>query len=195
MKRITLLFIFLLALLTTFCQEWTEAQLDSADTGKDVNDISEVEKDAILYINLARLYPRQFIENEVENYTGTEKYGAFLKNSSYRKSLIKELKNRKPVKALQFDKGLYEYAKCFAKESGDAGVVTHKRRKCADGNFAECCSYGMDTGRDIAMQWLVDDKVPDLGHRINCLNKEYAYIGISLHSHKKYTYCTVADLR
>jgi hypothetical protein len=194
-KRITFLLIFLLILLNSFCQEWTEAQLDSADTGKDINDINEVEKDAMLYINLARLYPQQFLKNELEDYVGTEKYGAYLKNSPYRKSLIKELKNRKPVNALQFDKNLYEFAKCLAKESGDAGAVTHKRRKCVNGNFAECCSYGMDTGRDIAMQWLIDDKVPDLGHRTNCLNKDYTSIGISLHSHKKYTYCAVADLR
>jgi uncharacterized protein YkwD len=193
-KRTILLFSFLLMLLNVYSQEWTEAQLDSADTGKDINDINEVEKDAILYINLARLYPQQFLKNEVEDYTGTEKYGAYLKNSSYKKSLMKELKNRKPVNALQFDKSLYEYAKCFAKESGDAGAVTHKRRKCAGGNFAECCSYGMDTGRDIAMQWLIDDKVADLGHRINCLNKDYTSIGISLHSHKKYIYCAVADM-
>lgn len=195
MKKVIILFFYLFIAYTSFSQGWTEAQLDSADTGKDIADLSEVEKDAILYINLARLYPQKFLENELNDYTGTEKYGAYLKNSSYKKSLVKELKTRKPIKALQFEKSLYDYAKCFAKESGETGAVTHKRRKCADGNFAECCSYGMETGRDIAMQWLIDDKTPDLGHRINCLNKDYSMIGISWHSHKKYSYCAVADMR
>lgn len=195
MKKIPFLVFGLILFCNCFCQEWTEAQLDSADTAKDITHLSDVEKDAILYINLARLYPQKFLVNELEDYVGTEKYGAFLKNSSYRKSLVKELQNRKPVGVLQFDERLYDYAKCFAKESGDAGAVTHKRRKCADGNFAECCSYGMETGRDIAMQWLIDDKVPDLGHRINCLNKDYSYVGISWHNHKKYIYCAVADMR
>ncbi len=195
MKRITLLFIFLVAILNSFCQAWTGAQLDSADTGKNTKDITRVEKDVILYINLARLYPRQFLKNEVENYTGTERYGDYVKNSPYKRTLVKELKNRKPVNVLRFDKSLYEYAKCFAKESGDAGAVTHKRKKCANGYFAECCSYGMDTGKDIALQWLIDDKTPDLGHRINCLNKDYSFIGISMHSHKVYRYCVVAYMQ
>jgi Cysteine-rich secretory protein family len=195
MKRITILFIFLMAVLNSFCQAWTETQLDSADTGKDINDITEVEKDVIRYINLARLYPQDFLKNEVENYTGNERYGDYVKNSPYKRSLIKELRNRKPVNVLRFDKSLYEYAKCFAKESGDAGAVTHKRKKCAGGYFAECCSYGMDTGKDVALQWLIDDKTPNLGHRINCLNKEYSLVGISMHSHKVYRYCVVADMQ
>ncbi|MGC4036308.1 MAG: hypothetical protein QM764_10115 [Chitinophagaceae bacterium] len=195
MKKFVLSVSLLLLMFNSFCQTWTEAQLDSADTAKDIEDVSDVEKDAILYINLARLFPQQFEKYEVEDYSGPAKYGDYLKNSSYRKSLIKELKSRKPVKALHFNQGMYDYAKCFAKETGDAGAVTHKRKKCADGNFAECCSYGMETGRDIALQWLIDDKIADLGHRINCLNKDYTMIGVAWHSHKKYTYCAVADMQ
>jgi uncharacterized protein YkwD len=195
MKAIISFFILSFAFLHSFSQEWTTAQLDSANTAKDISDISDVEKEAIQYINLARMFPQLFLANELKDYTGPSRYGDFLKNSSYKKSLINELKTRKPIPALQFDKSLYDLAKCFSKELGDAGTVTHKRKRCPYGYMGECCSFGMDTGKDIAMQWLIDDKVAGMGHRINCFNSEYTIIGISAHSHKAYANCAVADFR
>ena len=146
-----------------------------------------------MYINLARLYPKQFASLEVEKYYGPARYGEYVKESSYRRSLIEDLKKRKPAAALEFDKSLYDYAKCFAKELGEEGKVTHERKKCANGTFAECCSYGMATGKDIALQWLIDDKVPGLGHRENCLSVIYTKIGIGIHSHEVWDHCAVAD--
>lgn len=195
MKRIAFVLILLLPFLHSYTQTWTDAQLDSADTAGDINYLTEIEKDAIQYINLARLYPQLFITYELENYMGVANAGENLKNSSYKKSLIKQLKTLKPADALQFDKSLYDLADCFAKESGDKGLVTHKRKRCPYGYLAECCCYGVDTGKDIAMEWLIDDKVDDLGHRINCLNKAYSVIGLAFHNHKKYRYCAVADFR
>ncbi|MES1216380.1 MAG: CAP domain-containing protein [Bacteroidota bacterium] len=195
MKRIAISFILLLPFLHSYTQTWTDAQLDSADTAGDISYLTEIEKDAIQYINLARLYPQLFITYELENYMGVASAGENLKNSSFKKSLIKQLKTQKPAAALQFDKGLYDLADCFAKESGDKGLVTHKRKRCSYGYSGECCCYGVDTGKDIAIEWLIDDKVDDLGHRVNCLNKDYSFIGLAFHSHKKYRFCAVADFR
>jgi hypothetical protein len=178
-----------------FCQAWTRAQLDSANTAKEADHLTAAEKEAIQYINLARLYPQMFVSNELENYTGPSRYGEYLKNSSYKKSLIREMSVMKPVGALMYDKAMYELASCFAAEIGKAGLVTHKRKKCPDGYLAECCSFGMDTGKDIAMQWLIDDKSPGLGHRINCLNQAYSLVGIAVHDHKAYSTCAVADMK
>jgi uncharacterized protein YkwD len=52
----------------------------------------------------------------------------------------------------------------------------------------------MDTGKDIILQLLIDDDVPSLGHRINCLNKEYTKIGVSVQPHKKWDTCAVIDM-
>jgi len=194
MKRFTLITILLLSCFIANSQEWTTEQILKANTAKDIACLTIVEKDAIKYINLCRLYPKEFAVNEVENYFGTKKYGNYVKNSKYRQSLIKYLNSMKPVSTLNFDIELYNYAKCLAKEQGPTGVIGHKRIKCKNGNFAECCSYGMDTGLDIAMQWLIDDKVESLGHRINCLNSDYSKIGLSVHTHKKYGICAVADM-
>ncbi|MCW3119413.1 MAG: hypothetical protein JWM28_3495, partial [Chitinophagaceae bacterium] len=42
MERITLLFIFFLLFLNSFCQDWTHPQLDAANTAKEVNNITDV---------------------------------------------------------------------------------------------------------------------------------------------------------
>ena len=194
MKTILTSIVLLVNVCFVSAQTWTSDQLTKANTAKDSDVINQAEKDAIMYINLARLYPKEFAEYEVNDYFGPEKYGGYLEQSSYRTSLIQHLNSMEPVHALNFDQSLYEYAKCFAKEQGEEGYVGHDRKECADGNFAECCSYGMETGLDIALQWLIDHDVPSLGHRDNCLNAEYTKIGLSIHPHTKWDWCCVADM-
>jgi uncharacterized protein YkwD len=177
-----------------YAQTWTPEQLNQANTAKEITYLNQAEKEAVMYINLARLYPQQFVKIELEKYLGTEEYGNYLKDSSFKKSLIRTLNGAKPRAALKFDATLYENAKCFAKESGNAGTVGHVRKKCAKGNYAECCSYGMNTGKDIAMQLLIDHKVNDLGHRKICLDGSYTTIGISTHEHKEWKTCAVLEL-
>ncbi|MEO8768661.1 MAG: CAP domain-containing protein [Ferruginibacter sp.] len=194
MKKSLIVIIILFFSVPSFCQDWTDEQLGQADTGRDIDQLSEIEKDAIMFINLARLFPIEFVKIELESYTGPEGNENSLNNSTYKKSLVTLLNNSKPVGPLSFDNSLYQNAKCFAKESGIKGTVGHKRKNCPANYSAECCSYGMDNGEDIAMQWLIDDKVQTLGHRRNCLNKAYSKIGISTYSHKKYGTCAVADM-
>jgi hypothetical protein len=201
----TIIFVVMIKTILTFfisistclaqAQSWTASQLDAANTAKDIDYLADIEKATIQYINLARLYPQLFVANELDNYNGPSNFPESVKNSAFKKSLIKELKTRKPVGALQFDKSMYDLAACFAKESGKGGLVTHKRRSCPYGYMGECCSYGMLNGKDIAMQWLIDDGIGDLGHRINCLTAEYSVIGISTQPHKKYRTCAVADFK
>ncbi|HET8830126.1 MAG TPA: CAP domain-containing protein [Pelobium sp.] len=194
MKIIILLLSICVNSLVALAQGWTVTQLKTANTAKDISVLTITEKDAIKYINLARLYPQDFAKFEVENYKGPAKYGDYLKNSPYIKSLLADLKKATPVQTLVFDNGAYENAKCFAIEQGLAGQEGHTRIKCKKGNYAECCSYGMDTGLDIVMQWLIDHNVASLGHRINCLNKSYNKIGLSIQYHKVWGKMAVADM-
>jgi uncharacterized protein YkwD len=192
MKKILILFLAILGSANLFAQNWTTEQLENANTAKDITYLTKEEKEAIKYLNLARLYPSQFANEEVSNYIMPE--GLAQVGSYYKNSLIKHLKKMKPVGVFNFDVSLYRSAKCFSKESGESGYVGHERKICPKGNFAECCSYGMHTGRDIAMQWLIDDNIPSLGHRINCLNASYTKIGLSIYPHIKYQVCAVADM-
>jgi hypothetical protein len=174
-------------------QTWTSAQLEKANTAKNSTYLTPVEKETILYINLCRLYPKDFLTYEVMNYYGTEKYGDYVRNSTYRESLMKLLSTMQPVSALYFDLESYTGAKCFAKEQGEAGTTGHSRKNCKASYDAECCSYGMDTGRDIAMQLLIDDDVPSLGHRKICLGIEYKMVGVSVQPHKIYDVVAVLN--
>jgi hypothetical protein len=186
--------LFLIKFSLVNAQNWTNAQILEANTAKDIEYLTKIEKECVMYINLCRLYPKEFLNNELLNYYGPEKKGDYLKNSKYRKSLIDLLSTMKSLNALNFDVEAYNNAKCFAKEQGEAGTTGHTRINCKKGNYAECCSYGMHTGKDIVMQLLIDHNVPGLGHRINCLNNEYTKIGLSVQPHKKWEYCAVIDM-
>lgn len=186
--------LFLIQFSNAVAQNWTSNQIERANTAKNVAYLTNVEKECILYINLCRLYPQDFLNNEVVNYFGTKRYGDYLKNSSYRNSLIDFLSVMEPVNALYFDVEAYKNAKCFAIEQGEAGTTGHKRINCIHGNYAECCSYGMDTAKDIVLQLLIDHDVPSLGHRKNCLNKEYSNIGASVQKHLKWGSSAVIDM-
>jgi uncharacterized protein YkwD len=175
-------------------QNWTTAQIEKANTAKNIEYLTTTEKECILYINLCRLYPKEFLKYEVVNYYGTEKYGDYVKNSSYRQSLMNLLNYMQPIEPLYFDNEAYKNAKCFAIEQGKAGTTGHTRIACKDGNYAECCSYGMDTGKDIVLQLLIDHDVPSLGHRINCLNKAYTKVGVSVQKHINTDTCAVIDM-
>lgn len=189
MKKYFLTIIILLLHFHCYCQDWTEEQLSKANTIAAINVLSNEEKNAIIYINLARLFPRDFVKIELEDVSDLG-----IENPSYTRSLIALLNTTKATEPLYFDNSLYEYAKCFAKESGDRGTVGHNRKNCKKGFNAECCSYGVNAGWDIALQWLIDDNVPELGHRKICLDKSLTKIAICIHTHKKYGVCAVADM-
>lgn len=189
MKKIIFLFFIVIRSLAGFAQDWTDEQLDKANTAVDVSILTADEKEAIMYINLARLYPKEFVQIELEDVSDL-----YIENPAYTRSLIADLNAATPVGVLYFDNSLYELAKCFAKESGDKGTVGHKRKKCrSDGFAAECCSYGEKTGWDIAFQWLIDDNIKLLAHRKICLDNAYTKIGLKIYKHKKYGVCAVAD--
>ena len=86
-------------------------------------------------------------------------------------------------------------ARCFAREMGESGYTGHERVDCKkEKKYAECCSFGMDTGKDIMMQMLIDHNIESLGHRNNCVNPRYTKIGLTLHTHKEWGHCCVIEL-
>lgn len=174
---------------------WTTEELQKANTAYNVNVLTYEEREVIKYINLARLYPQKFAILEVKDYLGPSKYGDYLKTSVYKQSLLTTLQSNLPVGLLFFNQGMYELAKCFAKESGERGEIGHVRNLCSYGYGGECCSYGPENGKDIALQLLIDHDVPSLGHREICLSPDFVKIGVSIASHKTYEHCCVLDFQ
>lgn len=179
-----------------YAQAFTQAQLDSANTAKAVTILSAEEKNVIKLINLARMYPKQFAKNYVAKYD--EKQTGYAYDASYTKdknSLISELNAMKPLKPLVFDSAMYELAKCWSSESGKSGEIGHARKNCKSGYSGECCSYGFKGALDIVMQLMVDNNIPNHGHRKIILTPYYSKVGIKNGSHKTYTYHSVIDFK
>ncbi|MFZ4706923.1 MAG: CAP domain-containing protein [Bacteroidales bacterium] len=176
-------------------QNWTNEELDRANAAKNVYSLTTQEKEVIKYINLSRLYPQKFANIEVKDYLGPLKYGDYLKTSSYKESLLNTLRSKTPVGLLYFDERMNKLATCFAEESGAAGKTGHNRTSCPYGYEGECCSYGPDQGRDIALQLLIDHDVPSLGHREICLDGNYDKVGVSIKPHTFYQSCCVLDFK
>ena len=168
---------------------WTSEQLEKANTFALVDSLSEVEKEAMKYINLCRLYPADFVRIEL---TDEKTKGMATGNVHSLKSKLKTLPS---LPVIQYDSTMQRDAICFAEEQYQTGRIGHQRRKCGSNYMAECISYAMSDGLSIAMQLYIDEGVPDLGHRKILLTKSYTKGGISFREHPKNGFCAVLDLR
>ncbi|MEN8122076.1 MAG: CAP domain-containing protein [Bacteroidota bacterium] len=177
-----------------------KAKLEKANTAKDVPYLSKTEKDVILYMNLARLDGNWFIEHVYNKKTNL--VSTF--SSSYRKSLIKDLKKVKDLPMLKPAKGLTKAARYHAKDMGKKGKIGHNSsdgtttferiKKYAKGGYmAENCQYGHQAALDIVLDLLVDDGISSLGHRKNILSSNFSYVGVAVEPHKVYRVNCVQD--
>lgn len=158
---------------------------------------SAAENELLKLVNFCRQQPTLFLDSIMLPYLNSN---AALKNLKESKSLVRTLRKQKPLSPLVFAEDLNRMAEKYAKEKGAKGYVGHrnftKRFKSNSVKYAvygENCSYGFDTPIDILMQLLIDENVPDLGHRKNILSKEYKYIGISIQPHRKTTWTCVME--
>jgi hypothetical protein len=196
MKYLSICF-FLVAVVTCgYSQSFTADQLTAANTAASISSLKANEREIIQYVNLVRMYPKQFCQQFIEplpdDVIADPKLGVEVKKS-YKTSLVKTLQKMQPIGVLQYSESMHQIAECWVKESGPSGIVGHARRKCKSGFLGECCSYGHDDALAIVVQLLLDVDVPSLGHREIILDPEYQTLGTSTGSHSKYDYCAVLD--
>lgn len=173
--------------------KWTEDELHNTNTAQDASYLTTLEKEAILYLNLARHYPKKYLEKELNSYSGPRGYTQVSMNNSYRKSLERTLRRMQPTNVIHPDSTLYMTAKCMRDEQGPTNRIGHSRKRCKKSYRAECISYGMKSGKEVTMQLLIDTDVPSLGHRKACLSPFYTRIGIKHGHHGRYETMTVLD--
>lgn len=176
----------------SYSTEWTEEELRAANTVSSATYMTPLERDVMICINLARLYPRKFAQIEVAPFEMDASVSPTF--AAYKQSLMQTLQTMEPVCAIVPSYEYYLAAYCWAEESGRLGVIGHSRVECEKVNVAECCSYGVDTPIGITLQWLIDDNVASLGHRINCLSPSYKQGGVAHMPHSVWRYCTVLDI-
>ncbi len=110
------------------------------------------------------------------------------------------LRRQSPLRSLNWSEELAALARAHVADTGRRGLTGH--RSSAGASFvqrvatldnhaslsvgAENISYGMDSGRDVVLQLVVDDGVASRGHRENLLRQRLRYSGVGCGYHRQY---------
>jgi uncharacterized protein YkwD len=186
------------------------------DTAANADYLTAIEKDVILEMNKVRTNPKKYAELYIQprlryfsgkNYsvpgqiTIVTEEGATAVNGC-----ITALNRANSVGILIPEKGLSLAAKDHVTDQGKTGQTGHngsdrstpetrmKRHGVFSGSWTlgENIAYGSTTGRDIIVDLLVDDGVPNRGHRTNIMNKAFTQTGAGFGTHTQYrTSCTI----
>lgn len=198
-----LLTVIMLFACTAFCpwqqeekypfSKWDDKLIEKAKTFQDDDKIGGLERELILYTNLCRLNPKLFADTYVKKYV--DENGL---KSNYVNSLIRDLKKTPKLDVLRYDRDLYYCARAHAESNGKKGLEGHQNFSARFKKYAsqyrtkgENCDYGSNDPLEVLMNLLIDEDVPDLGHRHNILEKDYKFIGVSYAPHKKYDHNVV----
>lgn len=200
--RITGTIILLLTSILAIGQEeiwnqWDPELLEKANTAADFKYFSEEEKKVIFFMNLARLDGNLFAETLLDAYVKANG----IDNSSYLRSLYRDLKNVEGLPLLIPEEDLTSIAQGHATESGRTGHVGHKgfekRFEPYMGapytNVGENCSYGYARAIDIVITLLIDEGVKNVGHRVNILKPDFNSVGVAIREHKQFRFNCVID--
>jgi len=177
--------------------------------------LSQLEKEVIIEMNKVRSNPGSYIpimEEYKKRFEGNRvKIGVTRSVMlAYRKYMVTKegvaavdeaiafLKRQKPVAKLSPSKGMSFGARDHVNDQSNTGKYGHygsdesdpfirvnrygKWRKIAGENIA----YGYSTAQDIVMQLIIDDGVPNRGHRTTMFNPEFNITGVSFGDHKVY---------
>jgi uncharacterized protein YkwD len=111
---------------------------------------------------------------------------------------ITYLRSCRPCSALKLSIAMSRAAQDHVDDQGPKGAFGHNGSdgSTSDGRvqrygswlytFGENISYGPNTGLEIVAQLIVDDGVPDRGHRTNMFNPDFNVCGVACGSHTKY---------
>jgi len=178
--------------------EWNKPEYQLAHTAKNETYLTQEEKEVFYYLNLARIDPTLFAKTYVTGFEGEKGYSKGYAWDERKESLIKELSSMQPLALIYPDLGMYELAYCFSYEGGLLGIIGHDRNQtsCDGGYIAECSQYGgLKNGLSIVMSLLIDagENNAALGHRRICLRDAPYGMGVSIQTHKTYSFNTVLD--
>jgi uncharacterized protein YkwD len=175
---------------------WDPDVIRSLHTGAGIEYLTEEEQKVVLFMNMARfdgpLFASTFLDAYVEENS--------MENTSYLRSLYKDLKKKSELVPFQVEEDLTSVAQGHADLSGRTGHVGHKnfdkRFAPLRGNpytaWAENCSYGYKDAVDIVISLLIDEGIKGVGHRLNILNEEFNSVGLAIYPHKTYkTNCVI----
>ena len=118
---------------------------------------------------------------------------------------IVALRARKPLPPLRWSNGLAGAAADHVRDQGPIGGLEHhgtdgssparraERRGRWMAAMAENIAFGENPARQVVIQLLVDDGVPDRGHRANILDPRWSAEGVACGPHREYGQMCVMD--
>jgi uncharacterized protein YkwD len=119
---------------------------------------------------------------------------------------IAALRAAQPAPPLEVSSGLTTAARDHVRDIGPKGLMTHEgtggmtspsdrvARYASQWNYiGENISFGPDRPRDVITGLLIDDNVPDRGHRKILLDPRYRYVGVACGHHAVYRTMCVLD--
>jgi uncharacterized protein YkwD len=174
--------------------KWDKAIVDKATAAAQGDYMTAEEIQVIVICNLARMQPKLFAETYLQKYIDES---GQVKNT-YVTSLFSDLKKTKPMQPMKAQKDLFKSAQEHALSSGQKGTIGHqnmsKRFKTHAPRYnmsGENCDYGNENAMGIVMSLLIDEDVPDKGHRKNILEPKFIAVGVAIRPHKKYDHNAV----
>jgi uncharacterized protein YkwD len=113
---------------------------------------------------------------------------------------IRFLSRQRPLPPLTWSDGLAAAAAELAKEQGESGAIGHgsmRERIDRHGKWnrqiGENIGYGPTEARNMVMQLIIDDGVPDRGHRKNTFNTVFRTAGVACGPHPGFGSMCVMD--
>ena len=122
-------------------RDFTQPELDAANTAANESYLSHIEKEIFYYLNLARMNPKVFARVHLKDYEGAPGYNKGYAFDERKISLLRQLESMQPLPSIKPNQKLFDMAECFAVEQGKKGIIGHDRSGtgCSIGYHAECC--------------------------------------------------------
>jgi uncharacterized protein YkwD len=206
--------VFLLLIMVTLYSGSGNDRLELNQGVEDLNFLSQLEKEVVKELNLARTAPGAYVEYLIDFkrfYIGKHiriagrtpvvtQEGATAVNEA-----IDFLQNVEPVSPLYVSKGLSLAAKSHVEDQGPEGLMSHQgsdnsspidrmmRYGKVRGAYGENIGYGEFSAREIVMQLIIDDGVQDRGHRDYIFKDDFKVVGVACGDHKAFGTMCVMD--
>jgi uncharacterized protein YkwD len=215
LNRNHIFFVLGLVVLTgLFYGEDVNSLLSLNDGVHDLFFLSDLEKEVIIELNLARTNPANYakkIEDLKGHYVGLYIYFAgrtpvvTQEGVSAVNEAIEFLTSTAPMPLLRVSRGLSNAAKVHVQDQGPLGLVSHEgtdkstpdERMNRFGTwgkaYGENIEYGNFNADEIIMQLIIDDGTQNRSHRRNIFNPLYRVVGVSFGPHQRFGQMCVVD--
>jgi hypothetical protein len=182
------------------------------DTARNVDYLTEADKNIILELNKVRSDPRKYAELYIK--PRLQYFDGYLYTEPGKEKITQEgiipaeecyyfLSRMRSVPILFPEKGLSLGAKDHVKDQCPAGITGHtgtdrsgprdRVMRYGTGDYiGENIAYGPNRADELVISWLIDDGVPDRGHRKSLLHPEFSQVGVATGTHRRYgTMCVI----